>query len=64
MTVSISAVLLLGAFVFLLCRYARLPIWQAVVCVLFGYYLASSALGPIIGRSVRFFAEIIAGLSL
>ena len=46
MTVSISAALLLGAGVFILCRYAGLRIWHAAVCVVFGFYLASSSLAP------------------
>jgi hypothetical protein len=46
LTVSISAALLMGAGVFLLCRYAGLRIWHAAVCVIFGFYLASSSLAP------------------
>ena len=43
LTVSISAALLMGAGVFL-CRYAGLRVWHAAVCVIFGFYLASSSL--------------------
>jgi hypothetical protein len=46
LTVSISAALLMGAGVFLLCRYAQLRVWHAAVCVIFGFYLASSSLAP------------------
>ena len=46
LTVSISAALLMGAGVFLLCRYAGLRMWHAAVCVIFGFYLASSSLAP------------------
>ena len=46
LTVTISAALLMGAGVFLLCRYAGLRIWHAAVCVIFGFYLASSSLAP------------------
>ena len=46
MTVTISAALMLGAGVFVLCRYAGLRIWHAAVCVIFGFYLASSSLAP------------------
>ena len=46
LTVSISAALLMGAGVFLLCRYAGLRVWHAAVCVVFGFYLASSSLAP------------------
>ena len=46
LTVTFSAALLLGAGVFLLCRYAGLKILHAAVCVIFGFYLASSSLAP------------------
>ena len=46
LTVTISAALILGAGVFLLCRYAGLKILHAAVCVIFGFYLASSSLAP------------------
>ena len=36
----------MGAGVFLLCRYAGLRVWHAAVCVIFGFYLASSSLAP------------------
>jgi hypothetical protein len=46
LTVTISAALMLGAGVYVLCRYAGLRIWHAAVCVIFGFYLASSSLAP------------------
>jgi hypothetical protein len=46
LTVTISAALLMGAGVVLLCRYAGLRVWHAAVCVIFGFYLASSSLAP------------------
>ena len=46
MTVTLSAALLMGAAVFVLCRYAGLRIWHAAVCMIFGFYLASSSLAP------------------
>ena len=46
LTVSISAALMLGAGVFLLCRYAGLKILHAALCIIFGFYLASSSLAP------------------
>ena len=58
MILSISAVLLLGVMVLVLCRYAGLRGWHAVVCVLFGFYLAASPLAPTLGA----FAETLAGL--
>jgi hypothetical protein len=50
LTVSISAALLMGAGVFLLCRYAGLRVWHAAVCIIFGFYLASSSLAPDIAQ--------------
>ena len=58
MILSISAVLLLGVMVIVLCRYAGLRGWHALVCLLFGFYLAASPLAPTIGA----FADALAGL--
>ena len=46
MTVTVSAALMLGTGAVILCRYAGLRIWHAAVCVIFGFYLASSSLAP------------------
>jgi len=46
LTVTLSAAVLMGAAVFILCRYAALRIWHAAVCIMFGFYLASSSLAP------------------
>lgn len=46
LTVTISAALLMGAGVYVLCRYAGLRIWHAAVCIMFGFYLASSSFAP------------------
>ena len=46
LTVTISAALLMGAAVFILFRYAGMRIWHAAVCIIFGFYLASSSLAP------------------
>lgn len=46
MAVSISVVVMLGIAVFLLCRYAGLRMLHAVVCIVLGFYLASSSLAP------------------
>ena len=52
LTVSLAAALLLGAAVFLLCRYAGLKILDAAVCIVFGFYLASSSLAPDIANII------------
>jgi hypothetical protein len=46
LTVTLSAALLLGTGVFLLCRFAGLRILHAAVCIIFGFYLASSSFAP------------------
>ena len=44
MTLTVSVVAVLGVLVFLLCRYAGLRVWHALVCMTLGFYLASSSL--------------------
>ena len=46
LTVTLSAAFLMGAGVYVLCRYAGLRILHAAVCIIFGFYLASSSLAP------------------
>ncbi|MER5770671.1 hypothetical protein [Streptomyces sp. NPDC001985] len=48
MALSISAVLLLAIIVFLLIRKSGLKGGHAAVCMLLGFYLASSNLAPTI----------------
>ncbi len=64
MIISVSAAILLGAFVYLLWRYARLPLWQIAICALFGYFLASSTVGPHIGNALVSVAHFVARLHL
>jgi uncharacterized membrane protein AbrB (regulator of aidB expression) len=64
MTIAVSAVILLAVFVYLLWRYARLPLWQAAICAAFGYFLASSSIGPDVGDFLRMVGRFIAGLDL
>ncbi|WP_411083118.1 hypothetical protein [Streptomyces sp. cmx-18-6] len=48
MALSISAVVLLAIIVFLLIRKSGLKGGHAVVCVLLGFYIASSSIAPTI----------------
>ncbi|MET8677606.1 hypothetical protein ABZW18_08450 [Streptomyces sp. NPDC004647] len=48
MALSISAVVLLAIIVFLLVRKSGLKTGHAVVCMLLGFYLASSSIAPTI----------------
>jgi uncharacterized membrane protein len=50
LTVTVSLALLLGVTAFLLCRYAGLKIWHAAVCVILGFYLASTSFAPYISQ--------------
>jgi hypothetical protein len=46
LAISLSLVLVLGIAVWLLHKYAGLKAWHGVVCALFGFYLATSTIGP------------------
>ncbi|GGX40224.1 hypothetical protein [Streptomyces fructofermentans] len=48
MALSISAVLLLAIVVFILIKKSGLKAVHAIVCVLLGFYLASSTIAPTI----------------
>lgn len=62
MIVSVSVVLLLGVLIFFLIRYAKLRAWQALICVVFGYYLASTPLGQYIDAACTAIARLISGI--
>ncbi len=53
MTVTVSVVFALGVVVFLLCRYAGLKVWHAAICIVLGFYLASSSLAPDMSRATH-----------
>jgi uncharacterized membrane protein len=46
MTVSIPLVALAGAVVYIAWRYLGLRVWQAVVCLVFGFMLAATTAAP------------------
>lgn len=52
MTISIPLVALLGAGVWIAWRYMGLRVWQAIVCLLFGFFLAATDAAPDIRRLV------------
>jgi hypothetical protein len=60
MTVSIPLVLIAGALVYLAWRYMGLRIWQAIVCLLFGFLLAATAAGPEIHSLITGFIQWLA----
>ena len=51
MTVSIPLVVIVGAIIYLAYRYMGLRLWQAVVCLIFGFLLAATAAAPEIRNS-------------
>ncbi|MET7775087.1 hypothetical protein ABZU94_08280 [Streptomyces mirabilis] len=59
MAVSISVVLLLGVLVFVFVRKSRLNAVHAIVCSLFGFFLASTSMAPSVSRFVTSVADLI-----
>jgi len=59
---SISAVVLLAIVVFLLVRKSGLKGGHAIVCVLLGFYLASSTIAPTISDLTSNVAGMIGGI--
>ncbi|MER7765152.1 hypothetical protein [Streptomyces sp. NPDC097619] len=64
MALSISAVVLLAIVVFLLVRKAGLKAGHAFVCVLLGFYLASSSIAPTMKQLTNSVAGMIGSLDL
>jgi hypothetical protein len=60
LAISISLIVLLAAAVWLLYRFAGLRLWHGLVCILLGFYLASSSAAPEIRTTV---ASIIRSLT-
>ena len=52
MNVSVPLVVILAAVVWLAWRYMGLRAWHAVVCLLFGFFLAATSAAPEIRRLV------------
>ncbi|KUN82815.1 hypothetical protein AQJ66_21150 [Streptomyces bungoensis] len=62
MALSISAVVLLAIIVFLLIRKSGLKGGHALVCVLLGFYLASSTIAPTISDLTTNVASMIGSI--
>ena len=62
MALSISSVVLLAIIVFLLVKKSGLNPGHAVVCVLLGFYLASSTIAPTISELTTNIAGMIGNL--
>jgi hypothetical protein len=59
---SISAVVLLAIIVFLLIKKSGLKGGHAVVCILLGFYLASSTVAPTISQLTTNVASMISSI--
>ncbi|MEU1298290.1 hypothetical protein [Streptomyces shenzhenensis] len=62
MALSISAVVLLAVIVFLLIKKSGLKGGHAAVCILLGFYLASSTIAPTISELTTNVASMIGGI--
>jgi hypothetical protein len=59
---SISAVVLLAIIVFLLIRKSGLKAGHAIVCMLLGFYMASSSMAPTISKLTTNIAGMIGNI--
>jgi hypothetical protein len=62
MAVSISVVLLLLIWALVFLRNGALKISHALVCVLLGFYLASTSVAPTIQSGLTATADLVSGL--
>ncbi|AIS00344.1 MULTISPECIES: hypothetical protein [Streptomyces] len=62
MALSISAVVLLAIIVFLLIKKSGLKAGHAVICMLLGFYLASSTVAPTISEVTSNIAGMIGSI--
>ncbi|MFG2885619.1 hypothetical protein ACGFYV_25570 [Streptomyces sp. NPDC048297] len=62
MALSISAVVLLAIIVFLLIKKSGLKGGHAVICMLLGFYLASSTIAPTISELTTNVASMIGSI--
>jgi hypothetical protein len=60
-TVSIPLVVILGLVVLLAWRYMGLRVWQAVLCLLFGFFLAATTAAPEIQQLVTAIVQWLIG---
>ena len=61
MAISISLVLVLAVAVWLLHKYGGLKVWQAVICILFGFHLATTSFAPEIRTTVTAIVRALTG---
>ncbi len=61
MAISISLIVLLAIAVWALYRFSAMKLWHGLVCILFGFYLASSSLAPEISTTVTSVIRTLTG---
>lgn len=61
MAISLSLVLVLGIAAWVLHKYAGLKVWHGLICVLFGFYLATSTLAPEIRTTLTAIIHALTG---
>ncbi len=64
MILTISGVVLLGIIAFLFFRKDGMKVSHALVCALFGFYLAGSGLAPSIRAGGASLAGLLSGIKL
>ncbi|WP_344897000.1 hypothetical protein [Actinomadura meridiana] len=57
MNVSIPLVVVLGVVAWIAWRFLGLRVWHAVICLLFGFFLAATSAAPEIRRLVAVIVE-------
>jgi len=61
LAISISFIALLAVAAWALYKFAGLKLWHGLVCVLFGFYLASSSVAPVIRSTVASITNALTG---
>lgn len=61
MAISISLVVVFAVAVWLLYRYSGLKIWHGLICILLGFYLATSSLAPEIRTTLTAIIHALTG---
>jgi thiol:disulfide interchange protein len=61
LAISVSLIVLLAVAVWLLYRFAGMKLWHGLVCILFGFYLASSSVAPEIQTTVTSIIHALTG---
>ncbi len=64
MVVHVSVVLVLALLVFSLVHYKATRFTHALVCVMFGFFLASTSFGPFVTSTAQSLASALSGIRL